>query len=336
MATVVPILIGVVVAVLAALALVRRRSRRRQLVAGAPAGPARPSFPTPAPAPLPPSRPGTPPTASPDSAILSTDRFTLLEGLGRGGMGVVWRARDNVLGRQVAIKQLLPAADAAPQVRATTRARMLREARAAARLDHPGAVTVHDVLLDHDSVLIVMELVRATTLAVTIRNGGPLPLRRVAAIGRDLLDVLMAAHELGIVHRDVKPANVLLPPDGSVKLADFGIAELAGDPTLTTTGAVLGTPTYMAPEQLRGLTSSPATDLWGLGATLYHAVEGQPAFGGPGPMAALAAVLTDPPAAPRRAGKLAPLLVGLLAKEPQDRPAPTWLRAELAELALQA
>ncbi len=264
----------------------------------------------------------------------SHPRFTPLEELGRGGMGVVWRARDNVLGRQVAIKHLLPPAGLAPDARRSMRARMLREARAAAQLDHKNAVTVHDVLIEQDSVLIVMELIRAATLEEMVKSEGPLPPARVAAIGRDLLDVLTAAHELGVVHRDVKPANVLLRRDGSVKLADFGIARFEGDPTLTAAGAVIGTPAYMAPEQIRGLESSPATDLWGLGATLFHAVEGRPAFGGPSPTAAMAAVLTDAPLSPRRAGApLASLLIGLLAKNPEDRPTPGRLRAELSRLA---
>ncbi|WP_433466543.1 serine/threonine-protein kinase [Spirillospora sp. CA-128828] len=263
----------------------------------------------------------------------SADRFTPLEELGRGGMGVVWRARDSVLGRQVAIKQLLPPSGLSPDASRNMRARMLREARAAAHLNHSNAVTVHDVLLDQDSVIIVMELVKALTLTKTVEREGPLPPARVAAIGIDILDVLAEAHELGIIHRDLKPANVLVRQNGSIKLADFGIARFEGDPTLTEAGAIIGTPAYMAPEQIRGLESSPATDLWGLGATLFYAVEGQPVFGGPSPTAAMAAVLTDPPLTPQRAGtSLGPLLISLLAKDPAARPLPPQIRSELSQL----
>lgn len=213
---------------------------------------------------------------------------------------------------------------------------MLREARAAAQLDHRNAVTVHDVLLDQDSVLIVMELVKALTLTKTVEREGPLPHARVAEIGLDMLDVLTEAHELGIIHRDVKPANVLVQRDGSIKLADFGIARFQGDPTLTEAGAIIGTPAYMAPEQIRGLESSPAIDLWGLGATLFYAVEGLPAFGGPSLTAVMAAVLTDPPRTPQRAGSpLGQLLISLLAKDPKDRPTTAQLRSGLSQLTLR-
>nr|WP_272918053.1 serine/threonine-protein kinase [Actinomadura rayongensis] len=255
-----------------------------------------------------------------------------MEELGRGGMGVVWRARDVVLGREVAVKQLLPPSGLAPGARDAVRARMLREARAAAQLHHRNAVTVHDVLLDRDSVLIVMELVKAATLDRTVASDGPLPSARVAALGLALLDVLDAAHAIGIVHRDIKPANVLVSADGSVKLADFGIARFEGDPTLTEAGAIIGTPAYMAPEQIRGTECSPATDLWGLGATLFYAVEGRSAFGRPSATAAMAAVLTEPPPVPHRAdGSLGSLLTDLLAKDPAARPTTARLRAELAQ-----
>ncbi|WP_307805413.1 serine/threonine-protein kinase [Streptomyces spirodelae] len=282
------------------------------------------------------SRPHPPsaPTATlwePGTATLSAGRFTLLEELGRGGMGVVWRARDGVLGRQVAIKQLLPPSGLSSDAGGAVRARMLREARAAAQLTHQNAVTIHDVLVDENSVLIVMELVKAVTLSATVERDGPLPPARVAAIGLDTLDVLSEAYDLGIVHRDIKPANLLVRTDGSIKLADFGIARFQGDPTLTEAGAIIGTPAYMAPEQIRGLNSSPATDLWGLGATLFYAVEGKPAFGRPSPTAAMAAVLTDPPLTPHRAGpSLSAVLTGLLAKDRKDRPTSSQLRSQLA------
>ncbi|WP_419995693.1 serine/threonine-protein kinase [Streptomyces boninensis] len=285
----------------------------------------------PAPVPAPATAPATVRDAGNGNGPLSGGRFAPLEELGRGGMGVVWRAQDRVLGREVAIKQLLPPAGFAAEARDSMRARLLREARAAARLDHKGAVTVHDVLLDQESVIIVMELVKsAATLHATVADAGPLPPGRVAALGVELLDVLTEAHGLGIIHRDVKPANVLVRQDGSVKLADFGIARLEGDPTLTEAGAVMGTPAYMAPEQIRGHEPGPATDLWGLGVTLFYAVEGQPPFRGPSPTAAMAAVLTDPPAVPERAGPvLGRLLAGLLAKDPVGRPGAEELRAGL-------
>lgn len=269
----------------------------------------------------------------PGAVTWSAGRYMPLEELGRGGMGVVWRARDTVLGRQVAIKQLLPPVGLSADTRGTMRARMLREARAAAQLDHRNAVTVHDVLVDQDSVLIVMELVKAVTLTKMVEREGALPHARVAAIGLEMLDVLTEAHELGIIHRDVKPANVLVRRDGSVKLADFGIARFQGDPTLTEAGAIIGTPAYMAPEQIRGLDSSPVIDLWGLGATLFYAVEGLPAFDGPSPTAVMAAVLADPPRTPERAGSpLGQMLISLLAKDPKDRPTTAQLRSDLSQL----
>ncbi|WP_146059029.1 serine/threonine-protein kinase [Actinomadura rubteroloni] len=308
-----PLLVAAVVAVFVVIGVVLARGLRRRVPP--------PAVP-PAPAPVP----------APAAAARPADRYTPLEELGRGGMGVVWRAKDVVLGREVAVKQLLPPSGLAPGARDAVRARMLREARAAAQLHHRNAVTVHDVIMDHDSVLIVMELVKAAALDRTVASDGPLPSARVAAIGLALLDVLEAAHALGIIHRDIKPANVLVGADGSVKLADFGIARFEGDPTLTEAGAIMGTPAYMAPEQIRGTECTPATDLWGLGATLFYAVEGRSAFGRPSPTAAMAAVLTEAPPVPQRAGRpLGALLTGLLAKDPAARPTVARLRAELAQ-----
>ena len=330
-------LVSVLVPVLAVVVtfLLFRRHQRQRRAALLPTAPAQPVTET-ATAVL--SQPYLPPPVTltaqdPGAVTLSAGRFTLLEELGRGGMGVVWRARDEVLGRQVAIKQLLPPSGISSGASGALRTRMLREARAAAQLSHQNAVTIHDVLVDEDSVLIVMELVRAVTLSTTVGTGGPLAPARVAAIGLDLLNVLTEAHDRGIIHRDIKPANILVRHDGSIKLADFGIARFEGDPTLTEAGAIIGTPAYMAPEQIRGLESSPATDLWGLGVTLFYAVEGRSAFGRPSPTAAMAAVLTDPPLTPQRAGSpLGPLLITLLAKDPKDRPTPAHLRSELSRL----
>jgi serine/threonine protein kinase len=218
--------------------------------------------------------------------------------LGRGGMGVVWRAQDGVLGREVAVKEVVFPPTMTDQERRQAQARVLREARAAARLNHPGAVTLYDVVRDQGGTFIVMELVAAPTLADLVRASGPLPVERVAEIGAQLASTLEAAHAAGIVHRDVKPGNVMIPERGMVKLADFGIAWLQGDPQLTSTGLVIGSPAYMAPEQARGEESGPAADLWALGATMVYAVEAEPPFDRGTSMATLAAVVTSRPELP--------------------------------------
>ena len=197
--------------------------------------------------------------------------------LGRGGMGVVWRARDTVLGREVAIKEVQVPAALPDDERARIRGRVMREARVAARLNHAGAVTLHDIIDEDGHPFIVMELVEAPTLTDLVDERGPLPPAEVAATGLALLDTLEAAHRVGIVHRDVKPGNVMVRPDGSTKLADFGIASVQGDPVLTaSTGLLAGSPAYMAPEQAEAEFGpiGPATDLWALGATMYFAAGG--------------------------------------------------------------
>jgi eukaryotic-like serine/threonine-protein kinase len=260
------------------------------------------------------------------------DRYALKTPLGRGGMGVVWRAHDVVLGREVAVKEVRFPASSSAAERDAAQARVTREARAAARLNHPGVVTLYDVVTSQGSVFLVMELVEAPTLAELVRAKGPLAPERVAEIGVQVASALEAAHHAGIVHRDVKPANVLVPPSGGVKLADFGVASLADDPRLTTTGQVIGSPTYMAPEQAKGEETGPPADLWALGATLYYAVEGKPPFDQGSSMAALAAVVHKAPQPMRRAGPLAPLLAALLAKDPQARPSGPKVRAWLGWL----
>ncbi|MGH2817818.1 MAG: serine/threonine-protein kinase, partial [Actinomycetota bacterium] len=258
------------------------------------------------------------------------DRYVLEKPLGRGGMGVVWRARDTLLERQVAIKQVeVPVAMPGPEISAVRR-RVLREARAAAALNHANAVTVFDVLEDDDRTYIVMELVRAPTMKELVDSGGPMPPQEAARVGLGILDALGAAHARGITHRDVKPANVMLPEDGAVKLADFGIASVKDDPKITATGMVLGSPQFMAPEQARHGTAGPPADLWGLGATLYFAVEGKPPFekeGGPIPV--LTAVLQEDPPPAERGGALSPVIEGLLSKEPGDRPSEERVRSML-------
>jgi eukaryotic-like serine/threonine-protein kinase len=261
--------------------------------------------------------------AGPAADGIVANRYTLLNRLGRGGMGLVWRARDEVLGREVAVKQVVFPPTLSDTERRSAQARVMREARAAARIDHPGVVTVYDVIEDQGAIFIVMELVRAPTLAELVRAGGPLPSERVAEIGTRVAGVLEAAHRAGIVHRDVTPGNVMVAGDGTVKLADFGIASLAGDPQLTSSGLVIGSPSYMAPEQAKGEPTGPPTDFWGLGATMYYAVEGEPPFDRATPMATLAAIANEEPRPMRRAGPLAPLLTALLSKKPSSRPPAT-------------
>src|SRR6266536_3461647 len=248
-------------------------------------------------------------------------RYELGVQLGEGGVGIVWRAEDTLLGRPVAIKEVeLPPAVRDKQ-RAALRARVIREARAAARLSHPGAVTLFDVVQDGGQDYIVMELVEAPTLDQLVAAKGPLDPRRAAMVGLRLLATLEAAHRAGIVHRDVKPSNVLVRDDGTTKLTDFGTASLTGDPELTVTGVVVGSPAYMAPEQIKGLVVGPATDHWALGATLYFAVEGEPPFkSSKAQFEVLNAIVNDPPRRARHLGALGPVIDRLLRKEAEQRP----------------
>ncbi|HVF06140.1 MAG TPA: serine/threonine-protein kinase [Frankiaceae bacterium] len=260
------------------------------------------------------------------------DRYLLREPVGRGGMGVVWRADDRVLGRPVAVKEVHLQPGLADEERDALKQRVVREARAAAMLNHAGAVTVYDVAEDDDQTYIVMELVEAPTLADVVQDDGPLPPAEVARIGLAVLDVLAAAHASGIVHRDLKPGNVLVAGD-SVKLTDFGIAQIKDDPRITSTGIVLGSPAYISPEQARGEATTPQTDLWGLGATLYYGVCGQPPFDRGEAIATLTAVAHDELRMDPCAGPLAPVLRAMLAKDPVQRPSAADLRAMLTAVA---
>jgi WD40 repeat protein/tRNA A-37 threonylcarbamoyl transferase component Bud32 len=259
-------------------------------------------------------------------------KYRLIDILGEGAIGIVWRAHDESLGRDVAIKEIrFPAGMDAEQVE-SLRARTLREARAAARLSHPGIVTVHEVVRQDEHPWIVMELIRGRTLARVIKEDGPMSPARVAEIGAQILGGLRAAHAAGVVHRDVKPSNVMLDGDRTV-LTDFGIAALDGGTVLTETGAMLGTPSFMAPEQALGRYATPASDLWSLGATMYAAVEGQPPFDGETIATVLVTLLTADPPPPSRAGPLAPVIAGLLAKEPTLRLPAGDLAEDLARVA---
>ena len=234
-------------------------------------------------------------------------------------MGRVWEATDTVLERSVAVK----AVDLPPHLdhddRQSLRTRVLREARAAARIDHPSSVRVFDVLEDHGRLHVVMELVRAPTLEALVAEEGPLAPTRVAAMGLGVLGALEAAHAAGIVHRDVKPANVMMLAEGGVKLADFGIASVKDDTRITAAGLVMGTPSYMSPEQAVGRATGPPADLWGLGALLYFAVEGVAPFDRGEALPTLNAVLHEPPRPMERADGLAPAVTALLTKDPEAR-----------------
>ncbi|MEU5979565.1 serine/threonine-protein kinase [Streptomyces sp. NPDC047315] len=254
-------------------------------------------------------------------------RFQLVEPLGSGGMGTVWRAWDSALHREVALKAVRPEAAASDAVRE----RVLREARALARLNHPHVVTVHHIAVADPHPWIVMELVPGHSLQQRLREA-PLTPTEAARIGRQVLSALHAAHAAGIQHRDVKPANVLLRPDGVAVLTDFGIAALQGSSSLTQTGELVGTVEYMAPERIRGRHDDPASDLWSLGLVLYACVEGVSPLRRETTFATLAAVLDDPIPAPVRSGPLAPALGALLVRDPLQRPDAARLDTLLAQV----
>jgi eukaryotic-like serine/threonine-protein kinase len=268
--------------------------------------------------------------AVPAADRLIANRYALRRSLGRGEMGRVWHAQDTLLGREVAVKQVVILPLLAAAERRVALAWVMREARAIARLDHPGMVPLLDVVEDHGEIFLVTELVQAPTLADLVRARGPLAPLRVAEIGAEVVSALEAAHRAGIVHRDVKPANVLVQPDGGVRLAGFGVTSLQGLPHFTAAALAVSSPSYLAPEQARGHPSGPATDMWALGATMFFAVEGEPPFDKGTLIRTLAAVVKEDPRPMRRAGPLKALLTALLAKNPEDRLAAqkvrVWLR----------
>jgi serine/threonine protein kinase len=268
-----------------------------------------------------------------DTPRLLKNRYRLGSVIGRGGMGVVWLATDEVLDRSVAVKEVSFPPGLPDEEQNKLRRRTLREARTTARLNHPNVVGVYDIVEDEDRPWIVMEFVPSRSLAEAVRADGPMTPERTAAIGLQLLAGLRAAHAAGVLHRDVKPSNVLLAEDGRVVLGDFGIATAKGGSTVTSSGVLIGSPSYMAPERARGRDVGPESDLWSLGATLYTAVEGRPPFDRDSAVATLAALVMDDPDAPERAGPLWPLIRGLLQRDPAERPTVDSVASTLREIA---
>ena len=258
-------------------------------------------------------------TAAPPVRMLA-GRYRLGARLGRGGMGTVWRALDEMLDREVAVKEL-SVGHLAEEDLQIVQSRMKQEARAAARIRHAGVITIHDVLEQDGKPWIVMELIDGRSLAELVEQDGTLNPREAADIGAQVMTALHRGHLAGVIHRDVKPANVLLERGtGRVVLTDFGIATYEGDSALTRTGDLIGSPDYLAPERVHGARPGPASDIWGLGATLFAAVEGESPFRRDSPLTTLTAVVTDPLPEPRNAGALTQVLQGMLSKDPEDRP----------------
>ncbi|QDQ13229.1 serine/threonine-protein kinase [Streptomyces spectabilis] len=260
-------------------------------------------------------------------------RYRLVERIGSGGMGTVWRAVDALVDREVAVKEPRLPGDPHGEERRRAYARLRREARAAARVEHPAAVAVHDVVVEDDELpWIVMELIRGESLHEVLRRGALSPAES-ARIGLALVGALAAAHAKGIVHRDVKPANVLLGPHGRVVLTDFGIARIQGEESLTASGEFVGSLEFVAPERMSGPGAGPASDLWSLGALLYTAVEGRSPFRRTSLESTLAAVLAARPPKPECAGELGPLIEALLHRDPHERPTAAEVATALGEVA---
>ncbi|HEX3388578.1 MAG TPA: protein kinase [Streptosporangiaceae bacterium] len=268
-----------------------------------------------------------------DTGHVVAGRYRLISALGNGGMGTVWLAEDELLHRRVAVKEVSPPADMTAHEREMLRERTLREARTAARLNHPNVVAIYDVVEDDGRPWIVMELVPSRSLRDVVQENGPLTAQQAAAAGLQVLAALNAAHALGIMHRDVKPGNVLIDATGRAVLADFGIARTQDSSTLTTSGMIVGSPSYIAPERARGERGGPESDLWSLGATLYALVEGRPAYDRAGPLPTLVAVVNEDPDPPSRAGPLWPVIRGLLDHVPSRRLGPAEAERMLRQVA---
>ncbi|MFI8916742.1 serine/threonine-protein kinase [Streptomyces sp. NPDC053513] len=264
------------------------------------------------------ARPAVGATAEAGAGRLVGGRYRLLERLGTGGMGTVWRARDEVVERDVAVKEPRVPETFTPAERRTVCLRMEREARAAARIDHPSVVAIYDVVSEDGRPWIVMELVRGRSLAEALEEGTLAP-QEAARIGLAVLGALTAAHEAGVLHRDVKPGNVMLGRHDRVILTDFGIAQVEGEQKLTETGGFIGSPEYIAPERVLGRRPGPESDLWSLGVMLYQAVEGVSPFRRQTTPSTLQAILLAELPPPQQAGELTALLSGLLRKEPESR-----------------
>lgn len=272
------------------------------------------------------------------TSTLVAGRYRLGEQLGRGGMGVVWSAYDELLHRTVAVKELHYPAGIDDDERGKLERRTLREARAVAAVEDPHAVRVFDIVEQDGRPWIVMELVRGRTLTDVVRDRGALPVADVVRIGLGLTDALGAAHRAGVLHRDVKPSNVLMRDDGRVALTDFGIATVDSDPSdLTTSGQLVGSPAYMAPERARGERPTPAADVWSLGATLWTAAEGRAPYAADNAFATMAKVVTeDPPSCERCAGPLGALLAAMMARDPATRPSLPAIQEQLRQLSTTA
>jgi hypothetical protein len=277
-----------------------------------------------------PTQQRTVPADVPPGRVLA-GRYELGKEIGRGGMGIVWLAEDRMIGRRVAIKELHLPAGVPDDERKILEERVLREARTAGRLNDPGVVTVYDVLQENGSTYIVMELIQAPTLSAIVRERGALPQDAVARLAEQLLSALEAAHAAGVVHRDVKPSNIMVLANGRVKLTDFGIAQSTDDPRLTTSGVLVGSPTYIAPERIKGQEADASSDLWALAAVLFYAVEGYSPFERSSTAATMHAIVNEVPFLTRCQGPLASVIMGLLNAVPQARLSATQVRGLLAQ-----